>query len=65
MTQPTQLSIPRPGRIDPADEVGFKSWCEHFGVTPEQLTEALKAVGDAPAAVREHLLNQGSSAGAG
>ncbi len=41
------------------------AWCEHFGATPQQLEEAVQAVGSDPAAVREHLLNQGASSGAG
>ena len=52
-------------RIDLADSTVAQQWCEHFGATLEQLQEAVKAVGDDPALVREHLLNQGASAGAG
>ena len=56
---------PAPARVDPDDEAGLRYWRAHFGVTVEQLLEAVQAVGGAPQAVREHLLNQGSSAGAG
>jgi hypothetical protein len=42
-----------------------KRWCKEFGVTEAQLAEAVQAVGGDAAAVREHLLNQGASAGAG
>lgn len=55
-----------PGRrvqLDDAEHLAH--WLELFGVTREQLEEALAAVGDDPQAVREHLLNQGGSAGAG
>jgi hypothetical protein len=53
-----------PSRIDLADEAGAKYWQQHFGVSIEQLEESVKAVGDDPGAVQEHLLNQGGSAGA-
>ena len=43
---------------------GWSTGAEHFGATVEQLVEAVLAVGGEPAAVREHLLNQGA-AGAG
>jgi len=52
-------------RIDLADDAAVKHWCEHFGVTVEQLAEAVKAAGNEPTAIREHLLQQGASAGAG
>ena len=52
-------------RVDLADAAGLRHWCDHFGVTQEQLEEAVHAAGDDPAAVQEHLLNQGGSAGAG
>jgi Protein of unknown function (DUF3606) len=52
-------------RIDLEREDSVRRWCEHFGVTLEQLTEAVRAAGHAPADVREHLLRQGGSAGAG
>jgi Protein of unknown function (DUF3606) len=54
-----------PERIDPSDEDGLQRWCEHFGVTAQQLIEAEKAVGGEPSAVQRHLLEQGASAGAG
>jgi Rieske Fe-S protein len=54
-----------PDRVDPDDQQGLDRWCEHFGCTVQQLQEAVQAVGSDPAAVREHLLQQGSSAGAG
>lgn len=52
-------------RIDLGSQREARRWCEHFGVTIEQLEEAVQAAGDAPDAVREHLLRQGGSAGAG
>ena len=60
----------RPGppadeRIDLDDAGAAEARCQHFGITRVQLEEAVQAVGDEPAAVREHLLNQGASAGAG
>lgn len=52
-------------RIDLGSQRESRRWCEHFGVTIEQLAEAVLAAGDEPVAVREHLLRQGGSAGAG
>jgi len=49
----------------PEDSAGMAYWREHFGVTTEQLLEAINAVGSDPREVREHLLTQGGSAGAG
>jgi hypothetical protein len=54
-----------PTRIDIDDDDGMRYWCDHFGATVQQLMEAVKAVGDDPGAVRDHLLNQGASAGPG
>lgn len=51
--------------IDLSDPASIRWWCQHFGIIEQQLDEAIKAVGPEPAAVREHLLNQGASAGAG
>lgn len=56
---------PHPPTVDLADEAGVAHWLAHFGVTQQQLVEAVQAVGTDPARVREHLLNQGASAGAG
>jgi hypothetical protein len=54
-----------PDKVDVADERALTVWREHFGATTEQLAEAVRAVGTDPSKVREHLLNQGGSAGAG
>jgi hypothetical protein len=54
-----------PHHVDMDDEAGLHYWREHFGVTTQQLAEAVLAVGQDPAAVREHLLHQGGSAGVG
>jgi Protein of unknown function (DUF3606) len=54
-----------PDRVDPEDATTLPRWLEHFGVTVEQLHEAVLAVGSAPERVAEHLLNQGGSAGVG
>ena len=53
-----------PKRIELSDPAAIKRWCEYFGVTAEQLQEAVEAVGPDAAAVEEQLLNQGGSAGA-
>jgi len=47
------------------DDVGIVFWQDYFGVTTQQLEEAVLAVGGDPEDVREHLLHQGSSAGVG
>jgi hypothetical protein len=59
----TTSTPPAPVNLD--DPRIAKQWCDHFGITLEQLQEAVQAAGTDPAAVREHLLNQGGSAGAG
>lgn len=58
---------PRPphGPVDPDDDARLQAWLDHFGVTAEQLREAVLAVGGEPGAVAEHLLHQGGSAGPG
>lgn len=62
---PPPLPAEAPARVDLHDPQVTKYWREHFGATVQQLEEAVAAAGDDPAAVREHLLNQGGSAGAG
>lgn len=52
-----------PDRVDPEDATTLPQWLDHFGVTVEQLREAVLAVGGAPDTVAEHLLNQVGSAG--
>jgi hypothetical protein len=56
---------PFPGPIDPDDAVHLRAWLDYFGITVEQLREAIAATGNEPQAVTEHLLHQGGSAGAG
>ena len=56
---------PPAGPIDLSDDATVARWLDHFGITRTQLEEAVQAAGSDPAAVREHLLNQGASAGAG
>ncbi len=65
MTKPhlPRTGIP-PQRVDPSDMDVLNYWGKEFGVTFEQLLEAVKAVGEQPEEVREHFLKQGSSAGA-
>lgn len=56
---------PIPTSVDTDDPGVVRYWCEALGVTIEQLQEAVLAAGTDPAAVRQHFLQQGSSAGAG
>ena len=53
------------GAINLGDAAGIERWLDHFGITVQQLEEAVQAAGTDPVAVREHLLNQGASSGAG
>ena len=62
---PSPPHQPLPSRVDPAYEATLRRWCDWLGATPEQVQEAVLAVGGDPDAVREHLLNQGGSAGVG
>ncbi len=54
-----------PTTVDVEDQASLRYWCDRFGVTVDQLQESVLAAGDDPQAVQEHLLQQGSSAGAG
>ena len=53
------------GTIDTADGESLRRWADHFGVTVEQIEEAVRAVGPRAEDVQRHLLDQGASAGAG
>ncbi|MES2886622.1 MAG: DUF3606 domain-containing protein [Pseudomonadota bacterium] len=53
-----------PAQVDPTDPSNLAHWRDEFGVTLEQLTEAVEAVGGDPEAIRQHFLDTGSSAGA-
>lgn len=64
MASAPEAAVPA-GPIELADEAAVQRWIEHFGITVQQLEEAVQAAGTDPAAVREHLLNQGASSGAG
>jgi len=58
-------SFVRRGAINLDDEQAVAEWCAHFGITVDQLEEAVLGVGSDSQAVREHLLNQGASSGPG
>ena len=58
-------TTPPRGPIDPDDAAHLQAWLDHFGITVDQLREAVNAAGSDPQAVTEHLLNQGGSAGPG
>ncbi|TCP02917.1 uncharacterized protein DUF3606 [Rubrivivax gelatinosus] len=51
--------------IDLHDDAALHHWAEHFGVTPTQIEEAVRAAGPRVHDVQRHLLDQGASAGAG
>ena len=59
------MNQPPGDAIDLDDAEQLQRWLDHFGVTAEQLEEAVNAAGSDPQAVTEHLLHQGGSAGAG
>ncbi|MCB1980310.1 MAG: DUF3606 domain-containing protein [Burkholderiaceae bacterium] len=42
-------------RINVHQDYELRDWSNKFGVTPEQLKEAVKAVGDSAEAVEDHL----------
>ena len=48
-------------RIDIADDAGLREWARKFDATPEQLREAVGAVGDHPDDVEMHLKGSRSS----
>lgn len=59
------MNQPPLGPINLCDAEQTQRWLDHFGITAEQLREAVQAAGSDPQAVTEHLLQQGASAGAG
>jgi len=48
-------------RIDLTDEAALREWARKFDATPEQLREAVEAVGDHPDDVEMHLKGSRSS----
>ncbi|HJV59670.1 MAG TPA: DUF3606 domain-containing protein [Albitalea sp.] len=51
-------------RIDVNQDYELRGWSKKFGVTPEQLKEAVQAVGDRADKVEQHLKShRGSRAG--
>jgi hypothetical protein len=61
----TDTSPQAPGdTIDLNDEANVQRWIDYFGITITQLEEAVQAAGTNATDVKQHLLNQGSSAGA-
>lgn len=42
-------------RVSTSDDYELTYWTEKFGVSPQQLQEAVDAVGDSAAAVEEYL----------
>jgi hypothetical protein len=45
----------QPGRIDPAQEAQLRDWAKKLDATPEQIKEAVQAVGDRADEVEAHL----------
>jgi Protein of unknown function (DUF3606) len=56
---------PNTATIDIDDDGSLHHWMEHFGVTQEQLEDAVQAAGTRVEDVHRHLLDSGASAGAG
>jgi hypothetical protein len=54
MSEPSQAGV-RPDRIDLDDLQAAAAWARRLDVTPEQLREAVAAVGDQAADVEMHL----------
>ena len=52
-------------RIDIHQDYELRDWSRKFGVTPEQLKQAVRAAGDRADAVERHLKGSGASADAG
>jgi hypothetical protein len=50
-------------RIDVSQEYELRDWSKKFGVTSEQLKEAVRAVGDNATKVEQHLRERGSASG--
>lgn len=48
-------------RIDVNQDYELRDWAKKFGVTPQQLKEAVKAVGDRAADVEKHLNRGGDT----
>jgi len=56
---------PPAGDINLQDEASVARWTGHFGITQMQLEEAVRAVGNDPGKIREHLSNQRASSAPG
>ena len=54
-----------PDRIDLQDPEALERWAKQLDATPEQLREAVRAVGDRVADVEMHLKGSRSSSNAG
>jgi hypothetical protein len=50
-------------RIDVHQDYELRDWSQKFGVSPEQLKEAVQAVGTQADRVQEYLRNRGEHAG--
>ncbi|MEK6703285.1 MAG: DUF3606 domain-containing protein [Planctomycetota bacterium] len=46
------------GRVNVKEDYEVKYWCGKFGCTPEQLADAVKAVGILSEDVEKHLLGK-------
>lgn len=49
------------GRINVNEDYELRDWSKKFGVTPEQLKEAVRAAGDRADAVEKHLKGAGAA----
>lgn len=52
-------------RIDVHQDYELRDWSKKFGVSPDELKEAVQAVGDQAEKVEAHLKQRGGRAGGG
>ena len=55
MPDKAKIGYPDPDRIDVSEDYELRNWSQKFGVTPEQLMDAVQKVGPMVADVAKHL----------
>lgn len=48
------------GRLDPHDDAAMRAWAQRFGVTLEELLDAIRTVGDDAEKVQQFLAGGGN-----